>query len=499
MIDIKNPELLRYVRSELRPARVATVVGGTLFGATLVALIVSAKADHRFLSRVTYWREVYAAVFIASTVVLVLWTLLNSSQAIVTERTHRTFDFWRTTRLAPLTLATGKLIGAPIGAWLQYAIALPILIFAGSMGGYRVTTTVGSYLVLALFDVALGSVALCLSMRAYDARRSTMLMFVIALSLLPNVSFGLGAPGDTGLFSAWSALNPTRAVAAWHDGYPIWVMLFGHAVPSLLLSVALSLGLIAWCMAALVRSVKMEPEQRSLFSPVQVVGVSASVLLFVYAAYRPFTFAYEGFDNQHNLSGLFAGGLAATLLCLYFTLVSTLYSRDDLRHGLRIMSPGQIASRLVTPWVATGAIGILAAVWALVGYRHSFEGIAVPWSGVISTFLLITAYAVRDGMFLQWMISQRVKMPVLKGMVLLVCYYVGSAVMAATLVGPWRMGQMMRWLAPISGDPVHLQEVSLLLVAAMLVPPLATAALLAGGVFRKMQRAAVRVASTVNA
>jgi hypothetical protein len=500
MIDIKNPELLRYVRSELRPARVATIIGGTLFGAILLALIVSINADHRFLSRITYWREVYAAVFIASTVVLVLWTLLNSSQAIVGERTHRTFDFWRTTRLSPLTLATGKLFGAPIGAWLQYATALPILVITGLLGGYHITTTIGSYLLLALFDVALGSVALCLSMRAQDGRRSTMLMFIIALSFLPNVSFGIGgSEAGAGVFSAWSAMNPARGVAAWHDGYPMSVMLFGHAVPSLLLSVALSLAVIAWCMAALVRSVKMEPEQRSLFSPLQVVGVSASILLFVYAAYRPFGFGFDGADNQHNMSALFASGLVATLLCLYFTLVSTLYSRDDLRHGLRTMNPGQIVSRLVAPWVATGMIGLFAAAWALVGYRRAFEGVAVPWSGVIGTFLVITAYAVRDGMFLQWMISQRVKMPVLKGTVLLVCYYVGTAVMAATLVGPERMGQMLRWLTPIASDPSRPQEVSLLLAAAMLVPPLATAALLASGVFRTMQRAAVRIGGAVNA
>ena len=63
-------------------------------------------------------------------------------------------------------------------------------------------------------------------------------------------------------------------------------------------------------------------------------------------------------------------------------------------------------------------------------------------------------------MFLQWMISQRVKLPVLKGAVLLVCYYVGSGVLAATLVGPERMGQMLRWLTPISGDPTHLADVS---------------------------------------
>src|SRR5271169_963742 len=163
MIDIKNPELLRYVRSELRPARVATIIGGTIFGAVLLALFVSVTHERQHLSRASYWREVYSAVFIVTTIVLVLWTLLNSSQAIVSERTHRTFDFWRTTRLSPLTLAVGKLVGAPIGAWLQFAAALPVLVFAGLLGGYRVTTTIGSVLVIALFNLALGSVALCLS------------------------------------------------------------------------------------------------------------------------------------------------------------------------------------------------------------------------------------------------------------------------------------------------------------------------------------------------
>ena len=505
MIDIKNPELLRYLRSELRPARVATIIGGTIFGAVVLALFISVTHEQQQLSRAAYCREVYSAVFIVSAIVLVLWTLLNSSQAIVSERTHRTFDFWRTTRLSPLTLAVGKLVGAPIGAWLQFAAALPILIFAGLLGGYRVTTTIGSVLVIALFNLALGSVALCLSMRAQDARRSTMLTFLIALVLVPNLSFGVGVfEGGARLPSAWSALNPAGGVAAWHEGYEASVMFFGQAVPSLLMSIVLSLLVIAWCMAALVRSVKMEPEQRSLFSALQVVGVSATILLFVYAAFRPVVFTRELSMRAEDIArasmnGMIASGVIATLLCLYFTLVSTLFSRDDLRHRMRSMTTGQIVSRLVTPWVATGMIGLLAAILALVGYRHVFEGASIPWSGLVGLFLVITAYAVRDGMFLQWMISQRVKLPVLKGAVLLVCYYVGSAVLAATLVGPERMGQMLRWLAPISGDLNHPPDVSLVLVAAMLAPPLATAALLANGVFRKMQRTGASAASPVSA
>ncbi len=436
MIDIKNPELLRYVRSELRPARVATIIGGALFGSFLLAMVIYLKSSQNPFTPFDwrdYWRDVYSAIFVVSGIVLVLWTLLNTSQAVVGERTHRTFDFWRTTRLSPLTLAVGKLIGAPIGAWLQFAIVLPLLLFTGLLGGYRVTTIIGSFLVLALFNLALGSLALCFSMRAHDARRSTMLMLLIALSLLPNVSFGAGGSRDgMSLFSAWSALNPISGIGAWHNGYVLRVMLFGRSVPSLLLSVCLSLVVIAWCMVALVRSIKLEPEQRSLFSPLQVVGVSASILLFSYASFRPTYFEYTtgSLDqlggSRWALGTLIAGGVAVTLLCLYFNLVSTLFSRDKLRHELRSRSSKQIAARLITPWVATGIIGLFAAVLALVGYRHAYEGVAVPWSGLLGMFLAITVYAIRDGMFLQWMISQRVKLPVLKGMVVLVCYYLGT-------------------------------------------------------------------------
>ena len=41
-------------------------------------------------------------------------------------------------------------------------------------------------------------------------------------------------------------------------------------------------------------------------------------------------------------------------------------------------------------------------------------------------YVSVIAYVVRDGMFLQWMVSQKIKAPVLKGSALLVCYYVGS-------------------------------------------------------------------------
>jgi hypothetical protein len=126
-----------------------------------------------------------------------------------------------------------------------------------------------------------------------------------------------------------------------------------------------------------------------------------------------------------------------------------------------------------------------------------FASESIPWITLASVYLLIAAYAVRDGMFLQWMIAQRIKAPLLKGMALLFCYYVGSAVLSAALVGPRHAPQMMRWLAPISGDPTEGPGGPAWLVVPLLIPPIATAVLLASGVFRKMQRVSQRISTPV--
>jgi hypothetical protein len=503
MIDIKNAELLRYVRSELRPARVAVIMGGTLGGALLLALFISANTATSKLYTQAYWQDVYGAIFVASSMILLLWSLLNASQAVVSERTQRTFDFWRTTRLAPMTLAVGKLFGAPIGAWLQFATVLPVAVVLGALGGFSLITIIGSFLVVGLCNVTLSALALCLSMRAQDSRRATTVMLMMAVGLIPSLSsmrLAYGA-GDSIALNAWTALNATAALAGWHEGTVVKVLLFGRAVPSLLVTIAVCAIVIAWCFTALARSIKLEPEQNSLFSPAQVVGISLCVFLYSYAAYRPWaTIATEnGFEARGSLSVLLVIGIATTLVCLYFTVVSTLLSRDKLRHRMRVSQPQQIATGLIAPWLATSFIGLIAAVSALSGYRGLFAGETVQWSGVIAMYLAIAAYAVRDGMFLQWMIAQRVKAPVLKGSVLLACYYAGCGVLSAALVGPQHMGQMLRWLVPFSSNPTEPVTQPVWLTLMLLVPPLATAALLASGAFRKMQRASVGVASPVGA
>jgi hypothetical protein len=495
MNSISNPEFLRYVRSELRPARVAVIVLSTLLGSLLMGLFIYQQNGNSAVSP-DYWHSVCLATFTAASIILVLWSLLNVSQSVVSERTQRTFDFWRTTRLSPMTLALGKLFGAPLAPWLLYATVLPVVLFTGFMAGLRFSALVGSYLVVALFNVALSAIALCGSARAQDARRATLFMLLAVIGLLPmlNVSVGMhyGAVGA----NAWSAVNPAMAVIALLEGTVVRVSLFGMAVPSLLVTVLLSLATIAWCLVALVRCIKFEPDQISLFSPVQVVGVSASFLLFVYAAFRPVApwvtapnIAPDDLDTaQLTLQALIATGIGAAIGCLYFTANSTLLTRDNLRQQLRKRAPMDVALRTVAPWLATGVVSLIAAVLALSGYRHMFAGAVPQWFSLIAMYLSVIAYVVRDGMFLQWMVSQKVKAPVLKGSALLIFYYVASFVVSAVMAGPQNMLQMLRWLVPYISVPMRPEPSATWMIVPLLIPPIATAALLAFGVFRSMKR-----------
>jgi hypothetical protein len=425
----------------------------------------------------------------------------------VSERTHRTFDFWRTTSLSPLRLAFGKLFGAPLSPWLLYATAFPVLLVTGLLGHCRLSAIVGSYLVIAVFNVALSAIALCGSARAKDSRRANIFMLLAVLGLLLTLNLGGGTHHFSGTLSAWTALSPAAGIAMWLGGSVLRVSLFGITVPSLLVTVILSLAVIAWCLVALVRCIKFEPEQISLFSPGQVVGVSASFLLFVYAGFQPigaFITAPNISSNdaetaQLTLQSLIGLGVGAAVACLYFAVNATLLTRDNLRHELRTRVPSEVGLRTIAPWLGTGLVSILAAVLALLGYRHMFASVAPQWFNLFAIYLSVIAYVVRDGMFLQWMVSQKIKAPVLKGSALLACYYVGSAIVAAVIAGPPNAIQMLRWLTPYVFNLAPGVPGPGWMILIFVVPPIATAALLALGVFRSMQRPSTAATTLVGA
>ena len=256
------------------------------------------------------------------------------------------------------------------------------------------------------------------------------------------------------------------------------------------------------------RCIKFEPDQISLLSPSQVVGVSASILLFVYAAFQPVG-AFVTAPNlpandletaRLTLESLLGNGLAAAIACLYFAVNATLLTRDNLRHELRnrIADGGRTARRRA---LAGNWIGLCCGrcYWRWLAIARMYAGASPQWFNLFAMYLSVMAYVTRDGMFLQWMVSQKIKAPVLKGSALLACYYFGSVMVAAVIAGPPNAVQMLRWLTPYVFNLAPNVPGPGWMILVFLVPPIATAVLLAVGVFRNMRRTSKAATALVQA
>ena len=141
----QNPEFVRHMRAELRPARAVTLLVVALFIGLLIWLscwsftqqeLANARSGlqrfggERWQERATTleknvfhdtWLLFFRWVLGAQGVVMTLWSLFACVQSVAGERDRKTWDFQRTTRLTSAEMLIGKLIGEPV---LTYFLGL---------------------------------------------------------------------------------------------------------------------------------------------------------------------------------------------------------------------------------------------------------------------------------------------------------------------------------------------------------------------------------------
>jgi hypothetical protein len=502
---LENPELLRYMRSELRPARAMAITGGVVTGVILLALIAysrSLRGDTYILDYPTFWKSLEASLLTLSACVLLLWSVLACAYSVVGERSHRTFDFWRITRLEPSTLTLGKVFGPSLGAWLQYAAVLPVLVIAAIGGNGSVKVLLSSYLVIALTAVAYSFIAVCFSSRAREARRAQAVIFLLLLPLIiPAFTLGAHRPyAGFDRLSAWDAIVPFTAIGNWFFGTVERVSVFGYSVPSLVVSVVVAVVAIGFCFAALRNAIKYEPEQRSLFTPAQAVALTAFMQLFTYAAFiagGTVVYVTDGSAAQQiqqhveqgSLDRMMTTGIILNIATIVLVIVLTVVSRESLRNLLRNHTSRQVVSKIMAPWIAVAAIGVVAFVSAVLGHVKTWGYPQVPWTSVACLSAALFVYAIADGLFLQWIASTRTKAPVVKGLLILWCYHIFCAALAG---GAQRFGNhvpahVLRWLTPAVVGTGLAPSIEVLYA---LVPPALVAAFFARSVVQRVSRPA---------
>src|ERR1700752_808990 len=141
---LTNPELVRNARGQLRPGRGGATVG--IWAA--VSLAIGAPLWSRGNPGVgsNNWGMMLLKITIfLQTLVLAAGGGIACLNSIHKEKEQNTFDFQRVTRLTPLELTLGKLLGAPLLSYLICGCLLPLAAFGAWVGRARISLVLAAY------------------------------------------------------------------------------------------------------------------------------------------------------------------------------------------------------------------------------------------------------------------------------------------------------------------------------------------------------------------
>lgn len=445
----RNPEFIRHVRAELRPARAITVAVVVLFLCALIGLACWAQRQE-ILDRALQDAQQHDGTFTAyaetlrqTTVrqswlllaqwllglqggLLTLWSLLACAQSVTAERDRKTWDFQRTTSLTPAELLIGKLLGEPVLVYFGTLCALPVALVAGLAGGLSFSTLAAAYVSILATALFLGLGGLWLSTLLETRSRGIGLIGALAFYGMITGTFGLARSWFPGL-AALSPLTALHTVLGMNfDGRNVTPTLFGHEIPWLVMTLLLCGSFGAWFVLMLVRNLKRDYDEIRPLSRWEAVGCAA-FLNFVFYALLVL--------EQRNLSAaeFISFMVALNGVILFVVGLATLTPHERLKVWWRGRAAGTMSmfseDGLPWPWLALSAIVAYALmVWGMLAWRMSLDFHVRSLAMAAVQLLVILVFITRDILFIQWCTLTRLRQPVVKGFLFLCLYYLAAAV-----------------------------------------------------------------------
>lgn len=159
--EFATPEIVRYWRSEARPARLAAGIITANVVAVASYLAAGRAADPGY-ALVTWLFRMQAAI-------VLVYGVLRTLGSVSGERTARTWDFQRLTPVGAWELALGKLVGAPVFAFVLAVSLAPWALFAVTQTE-RVSFAQLAYWYGLLGCIGFGALCVGLFLSAYNDR-----------------------------------------------------------------------------------------------------------------------------------------------------------------------------------------------------------------------------------------------------------------------------------------------------------------------------------------
>jgi hypothetical protein len=439
-----NPELIRHVRADLRPARMLTTGVVSTIVCTLIILLFYHPGEGQ---KTSYeWHDLLSALYVtlvsAEALVLCLWCLTSCSQAISSERNLKTFDFLRTTRLTSAELLLGMVFGVPVTAYFVVACSLPFSVAVGLLAGFPVLAIAVTYAMLLLVAVVLSLAALVLSLMTERPRAGEVVLLLVVFGW-PAIGFLMATTGES-RFPGLTAIPVVLGLLPLYHAAPgpqfahfMHIPFFGMQVPSLLVSIVLYASAGAWLLLMLVRNLKKDREDIRLLSRWQGVAFTAYVNVLVFALLNLGPMYSPSLNRMENVSAsdVTAVYLALNLIILYAVGLATLTPPARLktwfRHSAQDLWQFWSEDGPPWPWITVSAVAALFLFVTEAAVSTKFVAFA-DWSipAVAWHLLVLLVFAARDILFLQWCAVKGFQRPVVKGTFFLALYYVTAFIVA---------------------------------------------------------------------
>ena len=449
-----NPELARNFRIQLRPGRM------------LAAAVICAAVSLSFVAVYSFSgtrdpRQLFGTIFLIQTAVLVIGGSIYCLQSVQREKDQNTFDFQRITRLTPLQLAIGKILGAPALAYFVVLCLMPVVFWAAPAGGVGLLTILEMYVVLLLGALVFHCFAVLISMVLQKGTSAGAMFFFLWAIGMTSIEGngnqqGLLAVHAIGPFwpytllesgtSSIGSLPPPPLDLPYVTG-PTTDLFFSVSVPHAAVLLVLYATLAAWFLLALARNIKRDPSVYEIYRPWQSFALALYLNFLVLGFFRwtMGTFVQtQGARRPGDGSWQFypvsaqdaeSSFLAASLAIFLFLGLTLLRNRERTRRFLREFGKSS-ADWLAAVWPAPYLIGGAALTGiASVALIHLRAQPGTQWDlgvGVLQV-AFAAVWLARDFVYLQWMNLRRTRRPLVSAFLYLIVFYVCVSIVLSTL------------------------------------------------------------------
>lgn len=444
-----TPELLRNGRSQLRQGRIVAV------GVICAAVSLSAVA-YFFYSPTAGAPGTAALDLVRTMVILQIMILLIGGgiyclQSVYREKELNTFDYQRITRLRPIELAIGKLLGAPAVAYLVVLCLMPITLVGAYRARVSIWTLLQIYLIVLLGSIAYHALALLISLLAPRGSSAGTIVFYLILVGMSAVDFGAGfstlAMHQLSPFFVYDLLPAPAAQNPYETLPPLRDLLFGTSVPHVAVLAAIYVTFCGFFLLASVRNIKRDPSVYEVYAPWQSLGFVLYLNALVLGFFRWAT--PQLVSRQPDVAGPFvartefqpisASAAETILLAIAIWLfalfgLALLRNRERVRRRIRqhgTTASGWWAAVWPSPYLLAGALVTGAAILAMIrykveDYRNWNMQVGILEAGFFALWLA------RDFGYLQWMNLRKGRRPLVTGVLYLIIFYV---CVSASMVG----------------------------------------------------------------